>query len=123
MPGTIGFGMRAPVINNRRNAWYQKRNAVGIPRRAHTKKYLDAYYTGQAGGLQPPTGYAYALFNERGHSGTVRYGYVGDYTGVGETPYGAVSPNVVRDLFWARLAAQAPATPPQRCSAPPGDCP
>lgn len=59
---TIGV-MLSPVTNEPRHPWYQKRNHVRIPKRAESKKYLDAAFVGAggAGGLSgfgntaPPT--------------------------------------------------------------------
>lgn len=103
--------MRAPVLNQPRNGWYQKRKHRRIPKRAESKKYLDAYFTDVNAGIIPPAGYSRALFNERSIPPAIeRYGFVGVYTSVGEKAYGAVSPDIVGGVQIVRFATQAPAT-------------
>lgn len=87
---TIGFGMRDPVLNNRRNKWHQKRYHVRIPKRAESKKYLDAYYTEGTPTVPPepavpiPGGFNYML--------TVGTDGVNQYGVNKTTPFGNISP-------------------------------
>lgn len=46
--------MITPVPNAPRNSWYEKRKHKRIPKRAESKKYLDAFYTGGVVVLTPP---------------------------------------------------------------------
>lgn len=46
--------MITPTPNNKINAWREKRNHVRIPKKAESKKWLDAYYTGQNDTPAPP---------------------------------------------------------------------
>lgn len=100
------MAMIAPVLNRPDNPWYQRQLHVRIPKQAESKLYLDAGHTFAGGILSPiPGGYANALLNQKGFSGTVRYGCV--IYDASERPYGAFTPATVKGMPLHRFVVDA----------------